>query len=86
MLANQLIRSGTSPGAQFSEARRAKSKADFVSKIQGALQELEETSYWLDLVIRANPMLSTRLHDLRVENEELIKILTSIVLKVKRAT
>ena len=54
ILTHQLIRSGTSPGAQYSEACRAKSNADFISKIEGALQELEESLYWLELLIEGN--------------------------------
>ena len=50
ILGNQILRSGTSPGAHYREARRAKSNADFVSKIEGALQELDETQYWLELI------------------------------------
>jgi four helix bundle protein len=48
VITHQLLRSGTSPGAQYSEACRAKSNADFISKIEGALQELEESLYWLN--------------------------------------
>jgi four helix bundle protein len=48
ILTHQLLRSGTSPGARYAEACRAKSNADFFSKIEGALQELEESLYWLD--------------------------------------
>src|SRR5258705_13970209 len=43
VLGNQVLKSGTSPGAHYREARRAKSDADFISKIEGALQELDET-------------------------------------------
>ena len=50
VLGRQLLRSGTSVGAQYREANRAKSTADFMSKIEGALQELDETSYWLELL------------------------------------
>jgi len=49
VLGRQLLRAGTSVGAQYREATRAKSKADFISKIEGSLQELEETDYWLEL-------------------------------------
>lgn len=49
VLGRQLLGSGTSVGAQYREAQRAKSNADFISKIEGALQELEETAYWLEL-------------------------------------
>ena len=46
----QILRSGTSVGAHYREGCRAKSNADFISKIEGALQELEETCYWLELI------------------------------------
>jgi four helix bundle protein len=51
VISHQLLRSGTSPGAQYREACRAKSNADFISKIEGCLQELDESSYWLELLI-----------------------------------
>lgn len=54
IISHQLLRSGTSPGAQYAESCRAKSDADFISKIEGALQELEESLYWLELLIEAN--------------------------------
>ena len=50
VLGKQILRSGTSVGAQYRESRYAKSDADFVSKVQGSLQELEETMYWLELL------------------------------------
>ena len=50
VIGDQLLRSGTSVGAHFREARRAKSNADFISKIDGGMQELEETAYWLELL------------------------------------
>ena len=50
VIAKQLLRSGTSVGAHYAEAHRAKSNKDFVNKLQGALQELEETLYWLGLL------------------------------------
>ena len=49
---NQILKSGTSVGAQYREACRAKSDADFISKVEGALQELDETAYWLELMAR----------------------------------
>jgi four helix bundle protein len=48
ILGRQLFRSGTSVGAQYREATRGKSTADFISKIEGSLQELEESEYWLN--------------------------------------
>lgn len=53
VLGRQMLRSGTSPGAHYREATRARSTAEFVSKIEGALQELEETVYWVELLIEA---------------------------------
>lgn len=50
VLGRQLPKSATSVGAHYREAQRAKSDADFVSKIEGGLQELDETSYWLELL------------------------------------
>jgi four helix bundle protein len=50
ILGRQLFRSGTSVGAQYREATRGKSTADFISKIEGSLQELEESEYWLELL------------------------------------
>ena len=47
---DQLLRSGTSVGAHFREAQRAKSNLDFISKLEGGMQELEETAYWLELL------------------------------------
>jgi len=50
VLGKQLLRSRTSVGAHYREAKRAKSAVDFISKIEGALQELDETCYWLELI------------------------------------
>jgi len=50
VVGKQLLRSGTSVGAHYREAQYAKSDADLVSKVQGALQELEETIYWLEII------------------------------------
>jgi four helix bundle protein len=84
VLGNQILRSGTSPGAHYREARRAKSNADFVSKIEGALQELDETQYWLELISEAHILPAKRLEALHHESEELIAILVTITKGVKR--
>ena len=84
VLGDQILRSGTSVGAQYREACRAKSNADFVSKIEGALQELDETAYWLELLGEAEILSMKRLQPLHVESEELIAIFVTIVTKVKR--
>ena len=51
VIGKQVLRSGTSIGAQYREACRAKSPADFISKMESGLQELDETAYWLELLI-----------------------------------
>ena len=60
VLGKQVLRSGTSVGGHYREACRAKSNADFVSKIEGALQELDETAYWLELLHEAGIMTTGR--------------------------
>jgi len=84
VLGGQMLRSATSVGAHYREARRAKSDADFVSKIEGALQELDETAYWLELIAESGTIKFSRLQPLLAETEELIAILVSITRKTKR--
>jgi four helix bundle protein len=84
ILGNQILKSGTSVGAHYREACRAKSNADFISKVEGALQELDETAYWLELIGEAEILPITRLQPLHDEAEELLAILVTIVTKVKR--
>jgi four helix bundle protein len=83
VIGKQVLRSGTSVGAHYREAQRAKSDADFVSKIEGGLQELDETLYWLELICEANLFSEERLKPLRDEAEELIAMLVTMVLKIK---
>jgi four helix bundle protein len=83
VLGTQVLKAGTSVGAHYREAQRAKSDADFISKIEGALQELDETSYWLELLVDGNLVKAGRLKDLIQEANELIAILVTIVKRVK---
>ena len=83
VLGRQLLKSGTSVGAHYREARRAKSNADFVSKIEGALQELDETGYWLELLREARVTQAAATDKLMVESNELISIFVTIVKRVK---
>ncbi len=82
-LGKQFLRSGTSVGAHYREACRARSDAEFISKIEGGLQELEETIYWLELVVEAELIPADRLADLLQEASELNAILTASVRTVK---
>jgi four helix bundle protein len=83
VIGTQILRSGTSVGAHYREAQRAKSDADFTSKIEGGLQEAEETVYWLELLGESEIMAEERLTPLRNEAEELIAIFVTIVKNVK---
>ena len=74
VIRGQLLRSGTSPGAQYREACRARSAAEFVSKIESAQQELDESEYWLLILERTGMIRETKLGALRQEATELMKI------------
>jgi four helix bundle protein len=82
-LGKQLLRSGTSIGAQYREAQHAKSNADFISKIEGCLQELEESSYWLELIHELGFFEVQGLQPIRDETKELTAIFVTIAKKVK---
>jgi four helix bundle protein len=83
VITHQLIRSGTSPGAQYAESCRAKSNADFISKIEGALQELEESLYWLELLIEGRFVTENKLQPLWDETNQLISIFVTMALRAK---
>ena len=83
VIGKQILRCGTSVGAQYRESQRAKSDADFISKIEGSLQELEETAYWFELVEEMKLFDSAKLEPLRSETKELIAIFITIAKKVK---
>jgi four helix bundle protein len=83
VLGNQLLRSGTSVGAHYREAQRAKSNADFISKIEGGLQELEETEYWLELLEESHLVQEATIQPLKKEAGELIAMFVSMVRNTK---
>ncbi len=85
VLGRQLLRSDTSVGAHYREATRARSVAEFVSKIECALQELEESGYWLELLAAANIVPCAELSPLLDETEELIAIFVSSAKTAKKA-
>lgn len=74
-----MLRSGTSVGANYREAFRARSKAEFIAKIGDCLRETEETSYWLELLVDSKIVPSARLEPLRAETNELIAIFVTIL-------
>ena len=75
-ISSQLIRSGTSIGANIQESQRAESSADFRHKLKIALKEADETKYWLSLIDAEIQVVDKKLFDL---NEELIKLLVAII-------
>ncbi len=83
ILGKQLLRSGTSVGAHYREGTRARSDAEFISKIEGALQELEESGYWLELLLGAEIMTEHQLSDLVKETDELTAILITCAKNAK---
>ncbi len=84
-LGKQVLRSGTSVGAQLSEGVRSRSQAEIISKWESALQELEETQYWFALLVGAKVVKATQMSALRKECDELIAIITSCVKRMKTA-
>ena len=83
-LGKQVLRSGTSVGAQFRESQRVKSDADFINKLESVLQEADETAYWLELLVKADIVPASKLESLRKEIDEIIAIIVTIVTKVKK--
>ena len=83
VLGKQILRCGTSVGAQYRESQYAKSDPDFISKIEGSLQELEETEYWLELLEEMRLFGSDKLRPIRQETGELKAIFITIAKKVK---
>lgn len=82
-LANQLLRSGTSVGANIEEGQASQSEADFVSKYSIACKEARETHYWLRLLCATGIVEKNKLTDLADECNQLIAILTTIIKKMK---
>jgi four helix bundle protein len=83
VLGKQVLRSGTSVGANYREATRGRSKAEFISKIGDSLKEIEETEYWLELLVDSGCLPTARMADLLDETRQLIAIFTTIDKKAK---
>jgi four helix bundle protein len=84
VIGKQVLRSGTSVGAHYREACRAKSPADFINKKEGGLQELDETAYWLELLVEGKILPADKVVDLQKETDELIAIFVASVKTAKR--
>src|SRR5947207_9940033 len=83
VLGKQLLRAGTSVGANYREAYRGRSKAEFIAKCGDSLRELEETGYWLDLLRDAGIATAEELQTLRAECDELTGIFVAILKRSK---
>jgi len=83
-LGNQIIRSGTSPGANYRSACLGKSDKDFLNKLKMVEEELDETLYWLELIVESGLVKEDLLRDLMNENYELLKIIVSSITTMKK--
>src|ERR1035441_10670395 len=81
VLGKQLLRSGTSVGANYREANRGRSKAEFISKMGDSLKELEETAYWLELLTDERIVRRAKMELLLDETSQLNAIFTTIIKK-----
>lgn len=85
VISKQLLRSGTSVGANVRESEHAESKADFIHKLSIALKEANETEYWLDLLKETDYLSETEYVSIQENIKELLKLLVSII-KISKGT
>jgi len=83
ILGTQVLRSGTSVGANYREASQGRSKAEFVAKMGDCLKELEETTYWFELLIEGGILSKNKLSGLIQESKELTAIFVTIIKNTK---
>ena len=83
VLGKQVLRSGTSVGANYREASRSRSKPEFIAKIGDCLKELDETAYWLELLAESSIVPKETVAHLRDECDQLLAIFTTISKKAK---
>jgi four helix bundle protein len=81
ILGRQALRSATSVGANYREAFRARSRAEFISKMGDCLRELEETAYWLELLADSEIVAGNQLVAIQEENSQLLAIFVTIIKK-----
>jgi four helix bundle protein len=84
VLGKQVLRSGTAIGANYREANRGRSTAEFAAKMGDCLKELDETDYWLALLVEAGIVSSKRLAPLQNETNQLIAIFVTIIKRTKQ--
>ncbi|MBM4167061.1 MAG: four helix bundle protein [Ignavibacteria bacterium] len=84
VIGNQLLRSGTSVGANYRAVCLARSNADFISKLGIVLEETDESSYWMELILEAELMTLDRMKEIMQEAKELTKIFMASLKTSKR--
>jgi four helix bundle protein len=83
VIGTQVLRSGTSVGANYHEADSARSRAEFIAKMGDSLKELSETTYWLELLIESKIVPSKKLAPLLEETRELKAVFAAIIKKTR---
>lgn len=83
VLSKQLLKSGTSIGANINESQEAQSRSDFISKLSISLKEARETKYWIELLKETNYLVDRKTDDILKDLTELIKLLVSIIKSTK---
>jgi four helix bundle protein len=83
VVGRQVLRSGTSVGANYREANRARSKAEFISKMGDCLKEADETLYWLELLLDEKIVLEKKLGPVVAESSELVASFITILKKAR---
>jgi four helix bundle protein len=82
-MGNQILRSGTSVGANYRESNRARSKAEFIAKISDCLKEIDETCYWLELLGESGTISIKKIADLLDDSRQLMAIFITILKRSK---
>ena len=86
VLSRQILRSGTSIGANIRESKNAQSNLDFIYKLSIALKEADETAYWLELLVESYIITQNQFDSLYSDLKEIISLLTSIIKTTKNKT
>ena len=84
VLSKQILRSGTSIGANVRESKNAQSKADFISKLNIALKEADETQYWLEIMVKSDLIKENQVEALNKDLKEIIAMLVASIKTLRR--
>ena len=84
VLSKQILRSGTSIGANVRESKNAQSKADFISKLNIALKEADETQYWLEVMVKSDLIKENQVEALNKDLKEIIAMLVASIKTLRR--